>query len=287
MLPQLSDKKSGFPYLVDCKLTSICPFNCNFCYTSSTENGNKADSYFLYSLGEMLYRANVFEVNFGGGEPTLYKDDYGHRFNYLSSFKSNKFKIGITTKNYKWHLSELFEENIASFNSVAVSANSLADLSNCEDLFKGIREKSKWKTEPYLQCIFGLVPYEEFQKFVLKVAEFGQNLTLLGYKDFGFGKSWTKYQYPKEWIGFIKKVSEENRMKIGIDSVMVREWKNDLIDFGIKDYYLVGTEGKSSCYIDAVQQKMYSSSFSDEKGIPINREMLRSEKLFLEAFSKF
>lgn len=136
--------------------------------------------------------------------------------------------------------------------------------------------------------MFELVPYEDFQKFVLAVSEkYNANLTLLGYKDFGFGKGGQKYHYPDEWIAFVKQVSEKKKLNIGIDSVMVKNWREKLLDFGVKEYYLVGTEGKSTCYVDAVKQKMYSSSFSDENGLPMPKSQWDKSVDFLKNFATF
>jgi hypothetical protein len=132
------------------------------------------------------------------------------------------------------------------------------------------------------------VPYDSFKEFVLAVSEkYSRNITLLGYKDFGFGKGGQKFSYPDEWIAFVKSVHEKTRLNIGIDSVMVRNWREKLIEFGIKDYFLVGTEGKSTCYVDAVKQKMYSSSFSDEEGLPMPKNKYDKTVDFLKNFATF
>jgi len=189
-LPQNFATKSGFPYLVDVKISEFCPYNCQFCYQSSTKEGKHADQYFLSSvLPEMLINANVLEVNFGGGEPTLYKGEgYGTLEYVLSAYKSKKFKVGVTTKNYNWYKLNNFKDCIKNIDSVAISVNSLDELKDSEKLESAIQE-SNHNVSIYYQCVFELVSYEDFQKFVFAVAEkYNANLTLLGYKDFGFGK---------------------------------------------------------------------------------------------------
>jgi len=287
-LPQNFAAKSGFPYLVDVKISEFCPYNCNFCYQSSTKEGKHAEQYFLSStLPEVLMNAGVLEVNFGGGEPTLYKGEgYGTLEYVLRAFKSKRFKVGITTKNYNWHKDKNFAAQIKLVDSVAISVNSLDELKAAEKLEKAINADGR--APVYYQCVFELVSYEQFKEFIVAVAErHNRNITLLGYKDFGFGKNGQKYNYPNEWIGFIKEIHDKTRLNIGIDSVMVKNWREKLINFGIKDYYLVGTEGKSTCYVDAVKQKMYSSSFSDEEGLPMPSSIYDKKVDFLKNFATF
>lgn len=295
-LPLNSSQKSGFPYLVDIKLTEYCPFEggsgiCKNCYQSSTKDGKHADQYFIgHILPKMLMEVGVLEVNFGGGEPTLYKGEgYGTLSYVLSSFKGKKFKVGITTKNYNWHKSEDFRECLKNIDSVAISVNSPEEFEKAKVLANKIQSTHS-STQVYYQCVFELVPYNEFQQFIEMVAaQYNRNITLLGYKDFGFGKGGEKYSYPDGWISFVKEISTNKRLNIGIDSVMVRNWRNKLIEHGVKDYYLVGTEGKSTCYVDAVKKKMYSSSFSHEEGFDLMANQWKEipREKFIENFMQF
>lgn len=259
------------------------------CYQSSTKEGAHAETYFLaHSLPKILMDAGVMEVNFGGGEPTLYKSSYGNLKYVLDAFKHKKFKVGVTTKNYKWHNDKEFSDCMKSIDSVAISVNSLEELKRAEELEKAIGEVAGSNASVYFQCVFELTPYEDFKKFVKKIAEkWNRNITLLGYKDFGFGKGGAKHSYPDEWISDIKSLHESKRLNVGIDSVMVANWREKLIEFGVKDYYLVGTEGKSTCYVDAVKKKMYSSSFSDEEGLPMPSSEYDKKVDFLKNFATF
>jgi len=54
-------------------------------------------------------------------------------------------------------------------------------------------------------------------------------------------------------------------MSVGIDSIVVKKWKDQLIESGVDYRNLVGEEGKFSCYIDCVEKKIASSSFTDTK----------------------
>jgi intein/homing endonuclease len=59
-LPQNFAAKSGFPYLVDVKVSEFCPYNCQFCLTPETsiltEGGQKL--FKDVRVGEKLYSFN-------------------------------------------------------------------------------------------------------------------------------------------------------------------------------------------------------------------------------------
>lgn len=254
--------KSSFPYLVDCSVSSMCPYGCSFCYTSSIVNGQPADWHYLIKLPEVLRKAGVFEVVFGGGEPTLYQGKYSAEniAELVEKFKREEFKVGITTKNYKFYQSNVFKKTIEKLDSIAISANSAEDLSKALILQIKIKELN-YRCSVYIQCVLGVQTWPEFRDFLDLCASSGVNLTILGYKDFGFGKSAPAEDIPDEWIDYVKK----KEIRVGADSILINKYREKLIAAGVKDYYLVGKEGQSSCYIDAVNQVVKPSSFTEEK----------------------
>jgi organic radical activating enzyme len=276
--------KSGFPYLVDCKITDFCPFGCPFCYQSSTKKGKGADDSFLtYYLPTILRDSNVLEINFGGGEPTLYTMKYGKFSSVANAFKAKHFRVGVTTKNYKWHTQPDFTHAIQHIDSVAISINNMDDLEKSYALEDAIH----YPTRTYAQLIFGLSPWEEFRKLFNEIHENGnyRNITLLGFKDFGFSENQKAHEYPENWIEEIKKFTAKYGTNLGVDSVMVNKYRNELIDVGVKPYYLVGREGDSSCFIDAVKQQVYPSSFAKgHGGLPISSKTKPQE--FLDIFAQ-
>lgn len=132
------------------------------------------------------------------------------------------------------------------------------------------------------------MPYEDFKLLIEYISkDYYSNITLLGYKNFGFGEGKIKHNYPDDWIKFVYEINKNQYTKIGIDSVMVKNWRTKLIEFGVSDYLLVGTEGKSTCFIDTVKQKVFSSSFSHEKGHSLPKSFYDDKSCsFLESFSK-
>ncbi len=277
-------QKSAFPYLVDVKITEVCPFGCPFCYTSSTTEGKPADSYFLgTTLAETLLKSNVFEVVFGGGEPTLYKGSYNKTFGEIAAeYKRRNFKVGVTTKNYNWHKLPDFELAVKNIHTVAISANTVEELEKAHLLKTRLESAdNEPQIKVYIQTIFGLRPWKDLQEFIVEARRLGYtNLTLLGYKDFGFGEGGKAHEIPDEWIDFMK----AQYMSVGVDSIMVAKYYDKLVAAGVPPRYLVGAEGKASCYIDAVKKTIAASSFTKES-LPLG-DGYRSPTL-LEQFATF
>jgi organic radical activating enzyme len=218
-LPQNFDQKSGFPYLVDIKLTDYCTFGCPFCYQSSTKDGNHADSWWAGRvLADFLFKSNVLEVNFGGGDPTLYKKNHHNLSEIIRHYHSKKFKVGITTKNYKWWKSSNFKESLKYIDSLAISVNSLNEVEDAKKLVSEIQKGSDNYPKIYFQCIHELSSYDDFKKLLVELANFyHSNITLLGYKSFGFGQDKKIHNYPVEWIDFVKNLSDKKSVNIGVD----------------------------------------------------------------------
>ena len=288
--------KSSFPYLVDIGLGTYCPLagtKCKVpCYASSRSDGKCADGYFVSNtLKKALLEANVFEVVFGGLEPTLFKADSNlYPIDYiLKSYKKSNFKVGITTRNYNAYKLKNFENIFSNINTCAISANTLEDLKEACKLAKEICNLDcPSRPSVYIQNIFGLYDYESFKEFCLQFKREKEKnywlfsgLTFLGYKTYGLGSTYTPFEMPDNWIQFVKDLG----INFGVDSIMASKWRDKLVDAGVERYYLVGQEGGSSCYVDALNKSVKSSSFTDEE-YKIKEVDWNGEN-FLKAFGKF
>lgn len=258
------------------------------CYTSSSNKGTYADGYFLSNtLRDMLLNANVFNVVFGGGEPTLFTGNYGYNLsNILAVYKGSNFVTGVTTRNYNLHKHPDFIKMIENMDSLAISCTTLEDLAKANVLRKAISESSATKyPKIYIQTILGLTSWEDLQLFMTQAASLWlSGITLLGYKSFGFGEQVKPYDIPDDWIPFVKNLNKN----IGVDSIIVSKYRDKLIEHGVSNYYLVGSEGKSSCYVDALKRTVKPSSFTDtEYPMPERIPYQREHEWFLETFAKF
>lgn len=281
-------KKSAFPELVDLKITDNCNYGCKFCYQSSTKEGKHANIENVKSIVKTLSNSRVMEIAIGGGEPTMHPNLLG----ILKDIRSRNVIACFTTKNFELHTRPDFEEIIKTANSIAFSCNSVAEIEKVKDIKDAISDFGFPGYEGiaaiYIQMIPELMTDSAFDK-ALKYIETNFHrdacVTLLGYKDFGFGinyKPKNRFQN-SDWIDTLKNHSGKYGINFGIDSVLVSKWKNELIEKGVNPLALVGEEGKFSCYVDAVTMTIHKSSFSKEAGIPLTGQ----EETVKEQFATF
>lgn len=268
-------QKSSYPYLVDLKITSYCNYGCEFCYTSSVNTGQHADHrYIIDVLIPVLKEANVFEVVLGGGEPTVHP----HLLEIVEAFKEQGFKIGITTKNYDFNKHPKYHTIVSKVNSVAVSINSLSDYAKSIKMIASARNDTAW----YAQMILGLQEWKDTVELIKEICITYENITLLGYKRFGFGNNIKQKLIDKNWYKELKELSDECAFNVGIDSILANKYREELLNHDVEWNYLVGAEGKASCYIDAVERKIAASSFTDKQ-----QDMPTNTEYFLKVFKTF
>lgn len=276
--------KSSFPELVDLKITDYCNYGCVFCYQSSTKEGKHASLVNIEKTIKMLSNSGTMEIAIGGGEPT----SHPNLLQILQTIKNHNMMACFTTKNFNMHESADFEDILKTTNSIAFSCNSIAEIEKVQLIKEAMLVVDTYpRPVVYIQMIPELMSDVNFDKALQYVSDkmFKTPVTLLGYKDFGFGESYKpKNKFANsEWIKTIKKYSNKNGIKFGIDSVLVSKWKQELINNNVDPLALVGEEGKFSCYLDAVNMTIHKSSFSKEAGIQLTGD----EKNIKEQFSTF
>lgn len=276
-------KKGGFPELVDLKITGHCEYGCSFCYQSSTKAGKHAKIEDVEKILDILSASKTFELAIGGGEPTTHP-----KLGRILEYASQKgMSVGFTTRNFKIDETKEFKRIIEMANSIAFSCHTIKEIQRVSELSaiisKTIRDYNN-RTALYVQIIPELYSKETFKEMLEACASIWTPVTLLGYKDFGFGKSYNpkNLNVSADWIDVVKKISNERNIKIGIDSVLVKKWKKELIQKGCNKLMLVGEEGKFSCYVDAVEKRIAKSSFIEESEL---LDMTKSD--ILEIFKKF
>ena len=291
------NRKSKFPYLVDIGLGDYCNLagkSCKIpCYTSSSSKGRMADKYYVSGpLCRALAEANVLEVVFGGGEPSHHPG----LPEILCAYRNSDFKTGMTTRNYELHKLPLVDSIIRNLNSIAVSCNTVKDLEDSAEMIARVLEMLQAQREKnydygcyddtscsiYIQNILGLRPWKEMQAFLAKFKELYPwgTLTLLGYKNYGRGASKPPHPVPDNWIKELKNAN----VTLGVDSIIAKTYRKQLIASGVDASYLVGAEGKQTCYIDAGKVIVKPSSFTDES-YPLPYPL--TAEAFLEVYAKF
>jgi len=276
--------KSQFPYLVDLSITDFCDKHCPWCYRNSEsfeENKHASQSY-IFLLADILKESLVFDIVIGGGEPTLYKSKYASLSHILGHFYDNKFNVSLTTKNFLWHKDKDFKRSVEKLHSVAISVASLDDIKKAKILSKHITKNASHVVNISCQIILGVVPYDEFKKMINSLKRTGFNISIVGYKNTGRGNSFTPHVYDKEWVKLIK----SSRLFVSVDSVIVKDWKQELLNSDVNEIVLTGSEGEQTCFIDAVNQKICPSSFSDQLfDFPISYKTKKDD--FLKVYQSF
>lgn len=208
--------KSSVPELVDLKITEWCDKDCAFCYQDSSKKGKHGNVKTIKSIIKNLADVGVFEIAFGGGEPTSHP-----KFVDILEYTNS---LGIipntTTRNVDvFNNTEKGKKIIDLVGGIAVSVNSLTDIMTANDVIRRFAEKvaaekhageeqdkytgfpSMWKIfhKFSFQVVMGTITRDEFEAIVSYVAKQErpsiQRMTLLGYKTTGRGNSVTPINY--------------------------------------------------------------------------------------------
>lgn len=272
----INHHKSGFPYLVDISFTRTCalahPNGChlwNVCY-ASPQSGKPPiiDLTYCESVLKELMDSNVFELVLGGeSEATVLKfmDAEGdvnglEKFNEIA--KNLHFKVGLTTRNYGLWRQDNFASIMSSINSLAISVNTIEDLQKAKILIEKIKETASIVDKPsiYLQDVLETKSIEDTILFLKEAKTLDcEGITFLGWKEFGRGAGTKPFEFDVNWIDIVR-----NEIgSFGVDSILVQRFKQEFLDRGVDEFYLVGKEGSSSCYLDLEKRVVKPSSFTD------------------------
>jgi hypothetical protein len=83
----------------------------------------------------------------------------------------------------------------------------------------------------------------------------------------------------------------DSGLNVGVDSVIANKYTGKLKQLNVPEYVLVGKEGLSSCYIDALKKVIKPSSFCDTEYHLIDPKSKNiydfNKDKFLDIFSRF
>ncbi len=237
--------------LVDMKITDHCPFGCSFCYQSSVAAGAHADDRAVMQYLQECRDMGVFEIAFGGGEPTLHP-----RFVEIVQFARQLGMVpNVTTKNYQW--AESLGET--SLGAVAISANTESEVARAITIIKQAPTSAKM----ILQCVDGLIEPEVLKEAIAQVGS--SRVTVLGYKDVGFGPN-VEPEHKGAWLGWLDENQEFRWTATGlrIDTALARQYEDELARRKFIPESFHTHEGLTSFYIDACEGVAGPSSYSGE-----------------------
>jgi MoaA/NifB/PqqE/SkfB family radical SAM enzyme len=258
-VPHADLHKSEAPELVDVKVTDQCPYECEHCYQGSTKDAAHADRKFLNALLDDLAEQRVFEVAFGGGEPTVYPDFIG----LLRETRDRLIVPNFTTRNVafiKKHAQELKKY----VGKIALSVDFADEIDAViKHHLNGKQEPKAGSvlqlyTEGYerlvgLQHVVGAVPQADFERLVQFCKDNYLPLTLLGWKSTGRGDDSKRHAI--DWKETLQRLEVR---QVTIDTALARS--SDMSGIDPETYHT--TEGSVSCYVDAVERKVGPSSYS-------------------------
>lgn len=248
--------RSLVPELVDMKITGYCPFfdssdTCRSCYQGSDLKGTHADIGDIRTYLYALSRAGVFEVAFGGGEPTLHPaiDEI------LKDCREKRIQPSLTTRNLAW-----VKKNLGGpWKALAYSVSSLEDVKAFHKVVhRKIPSYGAESKQVSVQVVLGTIPRAELLEIFKFCASNYLNLVALGWKTTGRGGGGP----PHDNTGWEDMAQQAGLTRLGVDTVAASAMRWDPV---IRDLSVTTHEGRFSCYIDAVAHTLSPSSFSSEK----------------------
>lgn len=270
-----------YPELIDLKITGKCNHNCPMCFEGSTMNGEHADINYL----KLLVRSasdngkQVIEYSIGGGNILLYPE----LEELFKTIKKYNGYVNVTIKaddvetilrNDKFL--KLFEDYV---DGCGVSVFNEEDAKKVQEFNKVLNYDNRsnhdfsYKVNIVAHIIPEYIGYKTSKKIKdmlseLKHGEYWKNISVLylGYKELERGKSQSwKRLTDKELKGLFGE-SFEN-----IDTLFgqrYKEWLSKNFEF---KYSYTRNEGEYSMYVDAVNKKVYMSSYNLEKPYELER----------------
>lgn len=236
----------GMPELLDVKLTNWCNMGCVFCYQSSTIEGAHADFNIWDMASTIIQEVGPWEVALGGGEATGHPQlDWLARI--LHEYGTN---VSITTRNVKWILDNADND---SFAAIAYSADQTGDRV-LEHLVDAAGDKIHFQFVEGVSSIFHI-------RDVLR--RFPQTpVTILGYKDVGFGKDYAPKIIPWEehQKELLVRLVRQNWGRVRVDTAFLRRHPDFAEQFHKASWHT--SEGSWSAYVDLVTKRVAPSSYS-------------------------
>ncbi len=245
------------PLLVDMKLTDFCEYGCAFCYQGSTKEGKHADLYLVDEILKDLHHMKVFEIAFGGGEPTKHP----YFSDILKECRNYGIQPNFTTFNLK------FLEN-STLKAIVKNIGASFAVSNPTEMT--LRKIKYLRSEGYrvsAQYVDGL---RDLTKALTYCGQHGIPVTVLGYKVSGRGGDYLpnaqKMVSHEEFMQRTGNILRSNA--IAYDTVFLRQHSEALPFLDVRSFDT--REGYQSWYIDAVARQHGPSSYETGNMLPLH-----------------
>ncbi len=230
-----------YPTSVDLKISNWCALGCNFCSESSTIEGKEGDYDFMISTLKQLPAGT--EIALGGGE-TL---SYSRLVDLLTEIKAMGLIANLTTnqgnmKTYYHVLEKIVEEKLIYGLGISITSNNYTYI-----------QKIAEKTD---NIVFNIICGVHQPTILDEIAKYVKNpkFTILGYKNYGMGKSYfspTVENNIKSW--YMKVPIYLGKYLIAFDNLGIEQMnmKRMFTEEAWNEYF-IGNEGSHSMYIDGI-----------------------------------
>jgi hypothetical protein len=257
--------RSTSPDLVDLKLTDHCVFGCQICYMDSLPSGRHGNFQLIHQILHQLAEAQVFEIAFGGGEPTTHPD--------FAAILGETARLGMlpnfTTRDLRWlYLPELrkpVEEYCGGFALSVDSGEAVRKLDRV------LNQTGFPKTKAGIHYVLGSGRVWQFGDVLTACANTNLPLTLLGFKHVGRGQHVQPHPHD-DWLEAVQRVRKNSpNLQLSVDTAILDQFGDQIQAAGVPRWCLTPKEGAFSMYIDAVEQRLGPSSYHPESFQSFNR----------------
>jgi hypothetical protein len=240
--------ESSFPENIDIKITNYCDMDCPYCHEDSSregKHGNILDKDFLDTLHPFT------ELAIGGGNPLSHPD----LEEFLIKLRERDIIPNITINQFHFIESYKYVVSLVERELVFGVGVSMIEPTN------NFIEKMYSLENGVIHLINGIVTERQIKKLSGKDLK----ILILGYKDFGRGKTYTNHKQdilkrildnnPINLFKSFKVVSFDN---LALDQLNIRE----VIGEGMWERLYMGNDGDFTMYIDLVEEKFGMNSTS-------------------------
>lgn len=259
------------PELIDFKITDFCPYGCSFCYQDSTKQGQHADIGYISNILKKLSELKVFEIAYGGGEPTLHP----HFIEILEMTREVGIIPNFTTRNLSWMRDEKSRERI--LNVIGGFAFSVHDVNELRNFHSVCSEYNVPREKMHVHIVMGTVNRTEFRNLLAEAREYNIQVTLLGYKNVGRGTSVDPISYDW-WLTELQNSSKQ----VSIDTTLANQYHKQLQEMHIPTILYHCKDGVFSAYVDGVACQFGPSSYCDKDKMVYLGADSNISKLFMQ-----
>jgi len=283
------------PELIDLKVTDYCEYGCEYCYQSSNQEGKHADIQDILNMAYQMKDAQVLEVAIGGGDPVKHPQFA----RILEIFRDEGIVPSFSTRDVEWvkdrNIAKSVIENAGAIGFSVDNTWELRRVYNAynylEIEYSGKIERKFDRTHTFPRLVIHYIPEAHDVRNIRKMAEcmaehgnsWEDTLLLLGWKSVGRAEGRKPPHTCKSWLNALGKKCASPR--ISVDTCFAERYKDDMKS--ISEVLYETEEGRHSMYIDLVDKKFATSSYTKEEGKhELSDTRLRTQLSIEEMFAR-